>query len=107
MFVLGIAFHVDTFGMLLGIGFICYFVTGLIAGAWANWKGYQYGGFAATLVWLGNLIYSDVIGIAHGPASQVPGFFLGIFITGFFAMGIGVLGGFVGERIRRWKQQKK
>ena len=101
MFLLGIAFHADTFGMLLGIGFVCYFVTGLIAGAWANWRGWGHGGFAGVLLWVGNLIYSFVTGVAYGPLSQVPGFFLGVFMAGISGVAISTLAGFVGERIRR------
>lgn len=109
MFLLGFAINliipVDTslegwLTITWGIGIFCYFTTGLIAGAWTNWKGATYGGFAAMVVWFVNLIYSFVIGIAYGLAYG-PVFFLGVFIVGLFMMGIGALGGFVGERIRR------
>ena len=101
MFLLGFVLNKVTLGSMLGIGAVSYLVTGLIAGAWAHWRGWAHGMFAGILVWFGNLIYSFVTGVAYGPASQVPGFFLGIFMAGVFAIGIGGLGGFVGDRIRR------
>lgn len=92
---------------ILGIGVFCYFVAGVIAGAWANWKGYGYGALAAVLVFLGNLAYSFAIGTPYIDLSHPFLSLLGVFIAGLFAMGIGTLGGFVGERIRSRKQQKK
>lgn len=101
MLLLGFALDPVALGTILGIGTVCYFVTGLIAGAWARWRGPVHGVYAAMLAWFGNLIYSFVIGIAYGPASRVPGFFIAVFVVGIIAIGIGALGGFVGERLRR------
>jgi len=92
---------------ILGIGVFCYFVTGVIAGAWANWKGYGYGALAAVLVFLGNLAYSLAIGTAYVDLSHPFWSLLGFFMAGLLALGIGALGGFVGDRIRSWRQQKK
>lgn len=88
---------------LLGISVFCYFATGLIAGAWTHWRGAFHGALAAMLVFFGNTTYGFVIGITYGLASPflVPEFLPIFLITGFFFFGIGALGGFVGERIRR------
>ena len=85
----------------LGIGFLSYFASGLIAGAWAGWRGPSHGLFAGLLIWFANLIYGFITGVAYGPASQGLSFILGILLSGIFAIAIGALGGFVGERIRR------
>jgi len=90
----------------LGIGGFCYFVAGLIAGYWADWKGATHGAVAAMVVWGFNLFYSlaaiGPVGMGYpGPTSGlVVVFMLSHIIAGFLMAGIGALGGFVGERIR-------
>lgn len=94
----------DGFVVMLGILVFSYFATGLVAGAWANWRGATYGTFATILVWVFNLFYSlfafGPIGYP-GPTSPLVGVWMwSILIFGFFAVGVGALGGFVGERVR-------
>lgn len=83
------------------VALLGYFAAGLIASFSADWKGAAHGAFSAMLVWFGIMIYSFVAGIAYGPASQEPEFPMVVVIAGALAIGIGSLGGFVGERMRR------
>lgn len=90
----------------LGMGGFCYFVAGLIAGYWADWKGATHGAVAAMVVWGFNLFYSLVtigpvgMGYPGSTSGLVVVFMLSHIIAGFLMAGIGALGGFVGERIR-------
>jgi hypothetical protein len=75
---------------------LCYFITGVVAGAWANWRGAVNGAWAAGLTWLVILI----INIVSAPGHIIS--FGSILIVGYFiAIGAGALGGFVGGHTRR------
>jgi hypothetical protein len=75
---------------------LCYFITGVVAGAWANWRGATNGAWAAGLTWLVIFIISII---------SAPGYIIStgsILIAGYFiAIGAGALGGFVGGHTRR------
>lgn len=87
----------EWFTMSLGLSVVCYLTTGFIAGALANWKGAVYGLFAAMIVWIINLI---AFLLQVFPLVVVPELVIFIWIGGLFALGVGALGGFVGERVR-------
>jgi hypothetical protein len=90
----------STISISTGLGalttILCYFITGVIAGAWANWRGASNGAWAAGVTWLVIFIIS---------ISSVPGYVIStgsILIVGYFiAVGVGALGGFVGGQTRR------
>jgi len=86
--------------ILLASRSFCYFLTGLIAGAWMNWRGAASGALAGTIIFSVELVVSLIAGTTHG-LIYVPEFRMTLFITGFLMIGIGYAGGFVGERIRR------
>jgi hypothetical protein len=88
-----------TWAALIAAGAFCYLVAGFVAGVWANWRGAGHGVAAGLMVWLTNLVYLFITGVAYGPGyeSLMPL----VFIGGIFALGIGALGGFIGGRIRR------
>lgn len=75
---------------------LCHFITGVVAGAWANWRGATNGAFAAGLTWLVIFIINII---------NAPGYIIStgsILILGYFiAIGAGALGGFVGGHTRR------
>ena len=97
-------------GIILGIAAACYFVAGLIAGAWTRRKGA--GVSAAIVVMVANLVINIARGflagfggglfnIARGSLAGFGGLFMAILILLLLAAGIGFLGGSVGARIRR------
>jgi hypothetical protein len=75
---------------------LCCFVTGVVAGAWANWRGATNGAWAAGVTWLVIFIINII---------SAPGYIIStgsILIVGYFiAIGAGALGGFVGGQTRR------
>lgn len=103
--VLGLIVEEISFESTLVVGIISYFVTGFISGYLANWKGAFHGVFAALLLWVFNLFYWFFIlrpSLGYiDPTSAFWGWFiLFAFIGGLISLGIGAVGGFLGERMR-------
>ena len=98
MFLLGyiLSKTVDTIGtgVQLGIAAACYFITALIAGAWARRK--EVGIYAALLLFIVNVVVSLSGGYQGGSYTIV-----GIIIGALIAIAIGFIGGLVGQMVRR------
>lgn len=86
-----------SFYILLVIGVLCYFVTGVMAGYWVNWKGGTTGGVAGII-----LLHINIgISIYRDPMYLI---FLSQFIFSYWILFIlsfvfGAIGGSVGERL--------
>jgi putative membrane protein (TIGR04086 family) len=83
------------------LGLICYIIGGLIAGAMAEYKGAVHGMLAAVIA----VFLSMIVNYGMGNFKDVSAFLI-LFSLAFgllIALGLGALGGYLGERLRNRK----